>query len=353
MKVTKKVHIAQPEVEPDAPPCFIHSGLDKHGSLQDWLRGKADHFLPHPHHRKQPFRDHRESAAARRKPQTPTSATGEQVSLPSALRVGTTGPAQTVDVQSPETDDLTPRPFPQHPSMREIRDKRRADGYESDNSTADSRFGSPPDDGYDYDYDEDDDEPSSSLTRQLAATAQGVREVSKELGRTTVRSRIQHILIVTKARDNGLIRLTRELALYLMQRELPISTHSAASSMTDLSRFSERSERGGASRRIVVYVDAQLRNSKRFDAEGLARDYPHLFEPIPRRRSSTSNSASTTSLSALASSWGTNGSSGTKPREDGQLRYWTADMCSNSPQLFDFVVTLGGDGTVLFTSWLL
>ncbi|KAK0441767.1 ATP-NAD kinase-like domain-containing protein [Desarmillaria tabescens] len=27
-------------------------------------------------------------------------------------------------------------------------------------------------------------------------------------------------------------------------------------------------------------------------------------------------------------------------------------MCSYSPYLFDFVVTLGGDGTVLFTSWL-
>lgn len=27
-------------------------------------------------------------------------------------------------------------------------------------------------------------------------------------------------------------------------------------------------------------------------------------------------------------------------------------MCSRSPHLFDFVVTLGGDGTVLFTSWL-
>lgn len=231
-----------------------------------------------------------------------------------------------------------------------MRDQHRANGYESDNSTADSRLGSPPYDGYEYDYEED-DEQTSNLTRQLAATAQGVREVSKELGRTTVHSRIQHILIVTKARDNGLIRLTRELALYLMQRELPVPSHSAASSMTDLSRASsDRSEKG--SRRIVVYVDSQLRTSKRFDAEGMQRDYPHFFEPIPRRKSS-STSASSTSLSALSSSWGANGQNNGMRREDGQLRYWTADMCSNSPQLFDFVVTLGGDGTVLFTSWLL
>lgn len=63
--------------------------------------------------------------------------------------------------------------------------------------------------------------------------------------------------------------------------------------------------------------------------------------------------------------------------EEGQLRYWTSEMCSSQPHLFDMVVTvsnqfgrsdrsklmnetdndlrcgqLGGDGTVLFTSWL-
>ena len=37
-------------------------------------------------------------------------------------------------------------------------------------------------------------------------------------GRTRVRSHIQSVLIVTKARDNRLIKLTRELALYLMMK---------------------------------------------------------------------------------------------------------------------------------------
>lgn len=37
-------------------------------------------------------------------------------------------------------------------------------------------------------------------------------------GRTRVHSHIQNVLIVTKARDNRLIKLTRELALYLMLR---------------------------------------------------------------------------------------------------------------------------------------
>jgi NAD+ kinase len=38
-------------------------------------------------------------------------------------------------------------------------------------------------------------------------------------GRTRVRSTIQTVMIVTKARDNRLIKLTRELALYLMLKK--------------------------------------------------------------------------------------------------------------------------------------
>lgn len=34
------------------------------------------------------------------------------------------------------------------------------------------------------------------------------------------------------------------------------------------------------------------------------------------------------------------------------LHFWTPDLCWTSPEKFDLVLTLGGDGTVLFTSWL-
>ncbi|RDB24939.1 NAD(+) kinase [Hypsizygus marmoreus] len=169
---------------------------------------------------------------------------------------------------------------------------------------------------------EDEDDSRGSLTKQLAETAVGVREMSKQLGRARVQSNIQTVLIVTKARDNRLIKLTRELALYLMLKP-----------------------RRGQKRGLVVYVDRQLRHSRRFDAEGIRKEHPELFEPLPRRRTSSSNS-----ISSLAST------SAAKDDPDnqggGQLRYWTSSMCSESPHLFDFVVTLGGDGTVLFTSWL-
>ncbi|KAJ3574659.1 hypothetical protein NP233_g1627 [Leucocoprinus birnbaumii] len=169
--------------------------------------------------------------------------------------------------------------------------------------------------------DAEEDEFVGSLTKQLAETAVGVREMSKQLGRARVQSNIQNILIITKARDNRLIKLTRELALYLMLKRRP-----------------------STKRGLVVYVDSQLRHSKRFDAEGIRRDYPDLFEPFPRRRTSSNHSSPGASSN--------NGSGSEDLLDEGQLRYWTSSMCSHSPHLFDFVVTLGGDGTVLFTSWL-
>ena len=86
-------------------------------------------------------------------------------------------------------------------------------------------------------------------------------------------------------------------------------------------------------RGLIVYVDEQLRHSKRFDVEGMQRDYPHLF-----------------------TSFRESGTPGTSHQcfnvDEGQLRFWTSDMCTLSPTLFDLVLTLGGDGTVLFASWL-
>lgn len=167
-----------------------------------------------------------------------------------------------------------------------------------------------------------DDESVGNLTTKLAETAVGVREMSKQLGRARVRSNIQSVLIITKARDNRLIKLTRDLALYLMLKKRP-----------------------GQKRGLIVYVDNQLRKSRRFNAQGIEQDHPELFVPFPRRRTS-----SNTSLSSISSASANREDFYLK--EEGQLRYWTMDMCSHSPHLFDFVVTLGGDGTVLFTSWL-
>lgn len=125
---------------------------------------------------------------------------------------------------------------------------------------------------------------------RLARTATSVREVSKQLRRRPIKRAVRNIMIVTKARDNQLVLLTRELASWLMS-----------------------TPRYGSDLGVNVHVDAKLRGSKRFDAAGLLAE---------------------------------------NPRFESMLKYWTPDLCWSQPEKFDLVLTLGGDGTVLFTSWL-
>ena len=125
---------------------------------------------------------------------------------------------------------------------------------------------------------------------RLMHTATGVREVSKQLQRRAIKRAVKSIMIVTRARDNKLVHLTRDLAEWLLA-----------------------TPRYGQEVGINVYVDAKLRTSKRFDAPGLLKK---------------------------------------DPRFEHMLKYWTPDLCWTSPERFDLVLTLGGDGTVLFTSWL-
>jgi len=125
---------------------------------------------------------------------------------------------------------------------------------------------------------------------RLMETATSVREISKQLQRRPIKRAVRTIMIVTKARDNKLVHLTRELAEWLLE-----------------------TPRYNSDLGVTVYVDAKLRNSKRFNAASLVASN-HRYEPM--------------------------------------LKYWTPDLCWTSPQQFDLVLTLGGDGTVLYTSWL-
>ncbi|RDW84987.1 NAD+ kinase Utr1-like protein [Coleophoma cylindrospora] len=125
---------------------------------------------------------------------------------------------------------------------------------------------------------------------RLMQTATGVREVSKQLQRRPIKRAVRNVMIVTKARDNNLVNLTKDLAYWLMS-----------------------TPRYGSDLGVNVYVDAKLRNSKRFGAASMLE---------------------------------------AQPRFQHLLKYWTPDLCWSQPEKFDLVLTLGGDGTVLFTSWL-
>ncbi|WFD29648.1 NAD(+) kinase [Malassezia sp. CBS 17886] len=180
-----------------------------------------------------------------------------------------------------------------------------------DRALASSQGATDSDSGNTSSPDTDSDDRMRSITSQLAQTAVDVREMSKQLVRARVHSDVDSVLIITKARDNRLVLLTREISLWLMT-----------------------TPRTGRERGLIVYVDAQLETSRRFDVAGMRRDHPELFVPMPRRRASD--------MSA----------SGAPQNGEGQLRFWTGEMCTSMPHLFDIVLTLGGDGTVLFCSWL-
>ena len=63
----------------------------------------------------------------------------------------------------------------------------------------------------------------------------------------------------------------------------------------------------------LVYVENTLKDNAAFDAEGLLKEDPSFGE---------------------------------------RLKYWDNELAKKHPHTFDFVVTLGGDGTVLYASWL-
>ncbi|KAJ3497822.1 hypothetical protein NLG97_g1605 [Lecanicillium saksenae] len=147
--------------------------------------------------------------------------------------------------------------------------------------------------------------PSRMLTKkQLSDMAWGVRELSRRLSSMRIRVRVKSILILTKIYDEDLIPTTKELASWLLSMERDV--------------------------KYTVYVEDKLRDNKKFNVEGLISD-------ICKR-----NMAEDSTLDE------------SQAREDikKRLRYWDEGMCHTRPHIFDFVITLGGDGTVLYASWL-
>ncbi|CUM65010.1 uncharacterized protein PRCAT00002629001 [Priceomyces carsonii] len=118
---------------------------------------------------------------------------------------------------------------------------------------------------------------------ELAETANGVRMLAKNLAKATIHLDVKAVMIVTKARDNSLVYLTREIVDWL------------------LSKYKD----------IVIYVDKKLKTLKRFNADLLIKSYPKASQ---------------------------------------LLQYWDKDLALRNPEKLDVVLTLGGDGTVLYVS---
>ncbi|EHA55321.1 ATP NAD kinase [Pyricularia oryzae 70-15] len=139
--------------------------------------------------------------------------------------------------------------------------------------------------------------------KQLSEMAWGVRELSRRLGSMRLKFRVKSIFLLTKIYDEDLIPKTRELTRWLLDKDRDV--------------------------KYTVWVERSLKENKKFDALGLLNELQHDYQ-----------------------------SSGDPADEEGakgvsrRLRYWDENICRTRPHTFDFVITLGGDGTVLYASWL-
>ncbi|AEO56214.1 hypothetical protein MYCTH_2300889 [Thermothelomyces thermophilus ATCC 42464] len=149
-----------------------------------------------------------------------------------------------------------------------------------------------------------DDAPNSRLLtkKQLSEMAWGVRELSRRLGSMRLKFRVKNIFLLTKIYDPELISKTRELCRWLLDRQRDV--------------------------RYTIYVDRKLKENRKFDVAGLLEEL--------RQDYVASGEVSEEASWDIAK----------------RLRYWDGDTCRARPHTFDFVITLGGDGTVLYASWL-
>jgi NAD+ kinase len=138
--------------------------------------------------------------------------------------------------------------------------------------------------------------------KQLSEMAWGVRELSRRLGSMRMKFRVKSIFILTKIYDDDLIPNTRELVRWLLDKEREI--------------------------RYTVYIERNLKENKHFDAPGLMEELRKEYVAAGELEEESSKDFSR------------------------RLRYWDEPMCRARPHTFDFVITLGGDGTVLYASWL-
>lgn len=138
--------------------------------------------------------------------------------------------------------------------------------------------------------------------KQLSEMAWGVRELSRRLGSMKLKFRVLNIFILTKIYDRDLVPKTRELVRWLLDKDRDV--------------------------KYTVYLEKDLKDNKQFDAEGLIEELRKDYVQAGELEEENSKNLSK------------------------RLRWWDEQMCRTRPHTFDFAITLGGDGTVLYASWL-
>lgn len=138
--------------------------------------------------------------------------------------------------------------------------------------------------------------------KQLSEMAWGVRELSRRLGSMRLKFRVRTIFILTKIYDRDLVPKTRELVRWLLDKKRDV--------------------------RYTVFLEKDLQNNKQFDAAGLIEELRQDYLQDGELEEESSKDIGK------------------------RLRWWDEHICRTRPHTFDFAITLGGDGTVLYASWL-
>lgn len=130
---------------------------------------------------------------------------------------------------------------------------------------------------------------SSNVHFQYASAASDIRRLNKDITNIMVDVNVRNLMIVTKLNDVGLYYLTRELTAWLLVNYPDMN----------------------------VYVDKQLDGDEKFAVQDIIKECEATGNCSPSSQ---------------------------------RVKYWTKKFIEQHDVFFDLVVTLGGDGTVLFVS---
>lgn len=125
--------------------------------------------------------------------------------------------------------------------------------------------------------------------KQLSDMAVGIRELSKKLGHIRLKLKVRNVFLLTKAHDQTLVAKTRDIAEWLLQ---------------------QRTSEGHL---YVVWVENTMERNKSFNAQEIVSKDPSYKD---------------------------------------RLKFWTNELCRKRPHTFEICIALGGDGTVLYASYL-
>ena len=165
---------------------------------------------------------------------------------------------------------------------------------------------------------------------QLSETAHGVRLLSKDIFNTKMTLEVENLMIVTKHYDDSLIYLTRDLVEHIFVTYPNINIYLEKSMFCGNELF-------------------QLEDI----CKDICKDYSHTPEVEKKNPNEDGNSDSKVKQNGILKSTPKTAciAKGKTPQTfEERVKYWDLPFIQDNSELFDLVITLGGDGTVLYVS---